>query len=89
MARYAVEFLPAAARELARLPLLAQRRIVTAAEQLADDPRPRGVVKLAGDENLWRIRVGQYRIVYEIHDGRLSVLIVRIGHRKDVYRKRK
>ena len=89
MPAYAVEFLPAAQRELSKLPLLAQRRIVTAVEQLAENPRPRGVVKLAGDENLWRIRVGPYRVVYEIHDGRLLVLIVRIGQRKDVYRKGK
>ena len=44
-------------------------------------------MKLAGEENAWRIRVGDYRIVYEIHADRLLVLVIRIGHRKDVYRK--
>ena len=53
---------------------------------LAHDPRPTGVVKLAGDENLWRIRIGNYRVVYEIHDDRLMVLVLRVAHRKDVYR---
>lgn len=42
---------------------------------------------MAGDENLWRIRVGTYRIVYEIHDDRLIILVLRVGHRRDVYRK--
>jgi mRNA interferase RelE/StbE len=45
-------------------------------------------VKLAGDENAWRIRIGDYRVLYEIHDKRLLLLVIRIGHRKDVYRKR-
>jgi mRNA interferase RelE/StbE len=85
---YAVELSPAAARQLERLPSAAQRRIVAALFDLETNPRPPGVVKLAGDANLWRIRVGDYRVVYEIHDGRLLVLVVRIGHRKDVYRDR-
>ena len=44
------------------------------------------MVKLAGDDNLWRIRIGNYRVVYEIHDDRLLVLVLRVAHRKDVYR---
>ena len=87
MPRYAIEFLPAADRDLRRLALKSQRRIVAAIEELGDDPRPPGVVKLAGADNVWRIRVGQYRVLYEIHDKRLLVLVVRIGHRKDIYRK--
>ena len=85
--RYAISFKPSADRELRRLPVNVQKRIVRAVELLADDPRPAGVVKMAGDDNLWRIRVGTYRIVYEIHDNRLVVLVLRVGHRKDVYRK--
>jgi mRNA interferase RelE/StbE len=84
---YHVEFLPSARRDLKRLPKPAQIRIATALRALADDPRPAGVVKLAGDENAWRIRVGDYRVLYEIHDKRLLVLVIRFGHRKDVYRK--
>ncbi len=53
---------------------------------LAVNPRPKGVKKLSGLDDLYRIRVGDYRIVYQIHDDRLIVLVVRIGHRKDVYR---
>jgi len=86
--RYAITFKPSADRELRRLPIEIQKRIVRAVELLAGDPRPVGVVKMAGDDNLWRIRVGQYRIIYEIHDNRLVVLVLRVGHRKDIYRKR-
>jgi mRNA interferase RelE/StbE len=86
MARYEVVFRPSADRALRRLPGDAQRRIVLAVADLADEPRPPGVVKLVGGENLWRIRVGVYRVVYEIHDDRLVVLVLRVAHRKDVYR---
>jgi mRNA interferase RelE/StbE len=83
---YQVELLPAAARDLKRIEKKMQVRIVAALQDLADNPRPAGVVKLAGEENVWRIREGDYRILYEIHDRRLLVLVVRIGHRRDVYR---
>ena len=55
-------------------------------DELCFAPRPIGSVKLEGEENLWRIRVGDYRIVYTIEDKKLIVLVVRIAHRKDVYR---
>jgi len=84
--RYEIYFKRAADRELRRLPEDAQRRIVAEIEQLAFEPRPHGVVKPAGDDNLWRIRVGLYRVVYEIHDREIEVLVLRIGHRKDIYR---
>ncbi|MCH8259598.1 MAG: type II toxin-antitoxin system RelE/ParE family toxin [Planctomycetes bacterium] len=84
-----ITFKPSADRELRRLPIEVQKRIVRAVELLARDPRPAGVVKMAGDENLWRIRMGTYRIVYEIHDNRLIVLVLRVGHRKNIYRKRR
>ena len=86
MARYAISFRPSADRQLAKLPQDVQRRIVAVVDALADAPRPLGVVKIAGDDNLWRIRVGDYRVVYEIHDDRLMVLVIRVAHRKDVYR---
>jgi len=53
---------------------------------LAKEPRPKGVNRLTGAADLYRIRVGDYRVVYQIQDNRLIVLVVRIGHRKDVYR---
>ena len=86
MRRHKVLFKPSADRALQKLPLDVQRRIVAAAALLADVPRPAGVVKLAGDDNLWRIRIGDYRLLYEIHDDRLIVLVLRVAHRKDVYR---
>ena len=87
--RYDVYFKPSAERELRRLPEDQQRRLVARIELLAFDPRPEGVVKMAGAENLWRIRVGWYRVVYEIHDREVEILVLRIGHRKDVYRAKK
>ncbi len=52
---------------------------------LAEDPRPRGCKKLAGREDIWRVRVGDYRVLYQILDDALLVLVVRVRHRKDVY----
>ncbi len=83
---YDIYFKLSAERELRRLPEDQQRRLVAQIELLAFDPRPEGVVKMAGAENLWRIRVGRYRVVYEIHDREVEILVLRIGHRKDVYR---
>jgi mRNA interferase RelE/StbE len=83
---YRVELAPSARRELARLDRTMQRRIGDALDALQDQPRPAGVTKLAGLENTWRIRVGTCRVVYQIHADRLVVLVVRIAHRKDVYR---
>jgi mRNA interferase RelE/StbE len=82
---YAVIFKPSAVKQLERLPKLAQRRIVRAIEELADDPWPAGCVKLVGEDNLWRIRVGSYRAVYSIDDDELQVMILRVAHRKDAY----
>lgn len=79
---------PSVDRQLKRLPEVAGRRIVLAMDGLASDPRPAGVKKLAGDENLWRIRVGTYRIVYEIHDDLRIVWVLRIAQRGDVYRRK-
>jgi mRNA interferase RelE/StbE len=86
MTRYAVEFKPSVERALRKLPVEVQKRIVRAIERLGDDPRSPGVVKLAGGENAWRIRIGAYRVVYEMQDRKLVVLALRIAHRKDVYR---
>ena len=86
MDEYDVYFRPSADKALLKLPAKMQRRIVTAVEALCTDPRPEGWVKLEGEENLWRIRVGQYRMVYTIQDEELIVLVVRVAHRKDVYR---
>ena len=88
MAEYKVDFKTSADRQLRKLPASAQRRIVREVMALAINPRPAGVVKLTGDENLWRIRIGDYRVVYEIHDDRLIVLVLRVANRRDVYRRK-
>ena len=81
--RHRIELKPSAAKSLDRLPVDLQKRIVRALELLAGNPRPPGVVKMTGDDNLWRVRVGDFRVVCEIHD---DVLVLRIGHRGDVSR---
>lgn len=63
-----------------------QKRLAAAIDMLAADPRPPGAKRLAGAVDLWRIRVGNHRIVYTIEDDVLVVLVVELGHRRDVYR---
>ena len=82
---YAVEFLPSAAKALAKLDRAVQLRVARQIERLAVDPRG-DAAKLRGDDAIWRARVGDYRILYELEDDRLLVVVVRIGHRRDVYR---
>ena len=74
-----------AQRSLSRVAAQDRERISTAIHRLADEPRPHGVKKLSG-RDAWRIRVGDYRVLYEIHDDRLLILIVGIGHRREIYR---
>jgi len=83
---YTVELKPSAAKALEALPRPDQRRIAARIDTLATDPRPVGVKKLEGEDALYRVRVGDYRIVYQIQERRLIVLVVRIAHRRDVYR---
>ena len=77
---------PSARRELAKLTKRDGENIARAIDELAHQPRPHGCQKLAKADDLWRIRVGDYRVVYRIEDARLVVLVVRIGHRRDVSR---
>lgn len=65
-----------------------QDRLQPRIDALAENPRPVNVTKLEGEENQYRIRVGNYRIVYEIQDPVLLIILLRIGHRREVYRKR-
>lgn len=83
---YAVEFSPGAEREFRKLDRETQRRLRPRIDALASEPRPAGAKRLQGRENLWRIRAGDYRIVYEVRDQILVVLVVRIAHRREVYR---
>ena len=82
---YEVQLTPAAARQLRKFDPQVRRRIQAAVELLAADPRPPAATRLVGGAGEWRVRTGDYRIVYEIHDGRLLVLVLRLGHRRDVY----
>ena len=82
---YSIEILRVALKQLAKIEPTQQAQIIAAIRRLADDPRPAGCIKLSG-RPAWRIRSGCYRMIYEIHDARLLVLVVAIGHRKDVYR---
>ena len=86
MVRYRIELKASAAKEIEKLSNKSdRRRIVARIARLADDPRPPGSQKLSGKED-YRIRQGVYRIVYRIEDDRLIVTIVKVGHRRDVYR---
>ncbi len=82
---YRVEIRRQASKELSRIGLEDRRRIARAIEGLADNPRPPGCRKLRDREG-WKIRVGDCRVLYQIEEGRLLVLVVKVGHRKDVYR---
>ena len=85
---YRVRFRTSAERSLAKAPAAARRRLVGAVELLAIDPRPPGAVLLRGGERgRWCVRVGDYRVVYAIDDGELVVLVVRVAHRREVYRR--
>ena len=82
---YRLFLLPRAQKELARLPTDAYERIRAAIRALAEEPRPPGCRKLSGREG-WRIRIGDYRVLYEIEDTPKTVTVVQVGHRRDVYR---
>jgi len=83
---YKVSILPAALRQLADLPRADQRRIRDKIERLGADPRPPGVKDLQGKRDYLRLRSGDYRIIYTVDEDRLGILIVTIGHRREVYR---
>ena len=83
---YNVIFARTAQRQFAKLPRQTQERLGAAIDRLAGDPRPPGVVKLSAEEGLYRIRDGDYRAIYRIEDDRLVVLVVKVGHRRHVYR---
>lgn len=86
MDSFRVEFAKSATRDLRSIDRQWVPRIVSAIESLSDDPRPNGCKKLVGSDNTYRIRIGDYRAIYEIQDSVLVVLVIRIRHRRDVYR---
>lgn len=86
MASYSILFTRSAAKELEKVPTKDRHRIATRIGALADNPRPVGAEKLSGDDK-YRVRQGDYRILYEIVDADLIVTVVRIGNRREVYRR--
>lgn len=86
MDSYKVEFTKSAKKALDRIPNTVRNQLAVKIYSLKDDPRPDGCKKLKGEKDLYRIRVGNYRVVYLIQDGKLIVVVVKVGHRRDVYR---
>ncbi len=86
MTRYDIEISETAEKQLKKLQRGDQRRVARAIVALADEPRPRGSRKLSGYSDVFRVRVGRYRVIYSVSGNRLIVIILKIGHRKDVYR---
>ena len=84
---YRLEYVRSAQKELARLPKKQLQAILIRIELLIKQPSPYGSVKLQGYENVHRIRLGDYRVIYSIKDDILLVLVLEVGHRKSVYRK--
>ena len=85
MGRYSVELKPSARKELERLPGRVIERIFPRLEALEEEPRPAGCKKLKGGRDEWRIRVGDYRVVYTVDDVKLRVSVTRVRHRSEVY----
>lgn len=86
MASLRIEFARSATKDLRAIDRQWIPRILVAIEALAGEPRPIGCKKLAGSEHTYRIRVGDYRVIYDIHDDELVIFVVRVRHRRDAYR---
>jgi mRNA interferase RelE/StbE len=84
--KYRIEFSPTAERQFKKLPKEAQARLKHRIDILAENPFPRGVKKLSAEEDLYRLRIGDYRIIYQAQGKALLILILKLGHRKNVYR---
>lgn len=82
---FSLEFSRRANKTLAKLPPTVSRRIVTALEELCGDPFPRDSIRIKGESSVFRIRVGDYRILYEVYHDRHAILIVDVDHRSRVY----
>jgi mRNA interferase RelE/StbE len=86
MAVYKIFFRRSVLKDLAKIPKNELQRIIKRIEKLAHDPRPQGCEKISGQDR-FRIRQGNYRIIYSIQDDELTIWVVKIGHRKEIYRK--
>ena len=87
MGTYRIEWKTPALRELKRLDRQIFPLIVAAVDSLSLDPLPSGIRKLQGSQRMYRLRVGNYRVIYELYESHLIIVIVRVRHRKDAYRR--
>jgi mRNA interferase RelE/StbE len=86
MARYRIEVSATAERQIRKLPRADQIRVIRVIQALATDPRPAGCRKLSGHDDVFRVRIGRYRILYSIEDRRVVIVVLKVGDRKDIYR---
>lgn len=86
MASYRIEVSATAERQLRKLPHADLARVIDAVRSLAHDPRPRGCRKLQGYADIYRIRVGSYRVLYSVDGTRIIITVLKVAHRKDAYR---
>ena len=84
--KYTVQIRPTALKTISKLEKKIAQKIMERIDFLAIEPRHHGSIKLSGDENAYRTRVGKYRIIYEIYDSQILVSVINVDHRKDVYR---
>ena len=84
--KYRIEFSPAAESQFKKLPKEVQARLKHRIDALAENPFPRGVKKLSAEESFYRLRIGDYRIIYQVQGKALLILILKLGHRKNIYR---
>ena len=85
MAEYEILFIESVWKDLRRIPKSDLKKILSRIEKLGDDPRPMGCEKITGEE-LYRVRQGNYRVIYSIQENKLTVWVIKVGHRKDIYR---
>ena len=86
MKRYQLTYRKSVAKDLRAIPKKHRQAIVRRIEKLAADPKPPGYIKIKGAKDLFRLRQAEYRIIYQINEDTISILVIKIGHRKDVYR---
>ncbi len=84
--KYRIELSPTAESQFKKLPKEVQVRLKHRIDILAENPFPRGVKKLSAQENFYRLRIGDYRIIYQVQGKALLILILKLGHRKNIYR---
>ena len=87
MANYEIQIAKSVLKTLKTLPAIDVKKIISTIQALALDPFPNGCRKISGEQSTYRVRQGNYRVIYEIEDHKMLILILKVGHRKDVYKK--